>query len=199
MVEHGRATPQEAAEAKAFDLRVYAVTNPLKASQFIDDQVEPRLVRMCEAGVFSQFDPDEVDCSKAIHGAGWKVTTTLDWAETDKAIQMIQEGIAAGLEAGCNCNNAAIVTIEPTTGEIIIYAPNVNPNDPSTEGPVQGRHRPAQRDQPAGFIVQARGLPDLVRRAKQDSHEPALGYQSHRHRAASRSSIRAVATSSPKG
>ncbi|MCA9852023.1 MAG: penicillin-binding protein [Dehalococcoidia bacterium] len=160
MVVHGRATPQEVAEAKAYDLRVYAVTNPIKASAFIDDQVEPRLVRMCKAGLFSQFDPDEVDCLKAVHGAGWRVTTTLDFAETEKAISMIQEAIAAGLENDCACHNAAIVTIEPSSGELIIYAPNVNPEDPSLEGPVQGRidqlneiNQPGSSFKPAVYLT----------------------------------------------
>lgn len=123
MVVHKRATREQAEAAKAEVLMVYASNNPTKASAFIDNQVEPRLVRMCQAKWLPQL-PGTADCEASVHSAGYKVTTTLDWAETDVAQQMIRGFIADGLSKGCECNNASIVTIEPTSGQVIIYAPN---------------------------------------------------------------------------
>lgn len=123
MVVHKRATRTEVEAAKAEVLMVFENKNTIEAAAWIDNQVEPRLIRMCNAGLLPLEEGAE-DCFQSVHGAGYKVTTTLDWAETEVAIAMIDEYIAAGLEAGCECYNAAIVTIEPTTGQIIIYAPN---------------------------------------------------------------------------
>ena len=127
MVVHKRATREQADAAKAEALTVYASSNPTKASAFIDNQIEPRLVRMCQAGWLKQL-PGTADCEASVHSAGYKVTTTLDWAETDLAQQMIRGFILDGLSKGCECHNAAIVTIEPTSGQVIIYAPNGDPS-----------------------------------------------------------------------
>lgn len=126
MVVHHRITQEEADAAKAEDLKVYSQTNPLKASAFIDDQVEPRLVRMCEAGLLP-MSPGAPDCTSSVHSAGWKVTSTLDWGQTDQAEHLIGELINQGLAKGCQCNNAALTTIDPTTGEVVVYAPNRDP------------------------------------------------------------------------
>jgi len=123
MVVHGRATQEEVDAAKAEVIYVYSQTNPLKASAFIDDQVEPRLVRMCEAGQLPK-SPNAPDCTSSVHAAGYKVTSTLDWGQTDTAEQMIRAMINQGLANGCGCYNAALTTIDPTTGEVIVYAPN---------------------------------------------------------------------------
>ncbi len=130
MVEHKRATRAEADAAKAVDLRVYAATNPIKAAAFIDNQVEPRLVRMCEAGRLAK-PKEATDCLTAVHSAGYKVTTTLDWNLTDQATKKIQEWITDGLSKGCQCNNAAIITIDPTNGQVVVYAPNRDPSNTS--------------------------------------------------------------------
>ncbi|GIW13885.1 MAG: hypothetical protein KatS3mg062_1324 [Tepidiforma sp.] len=127
MVRHGRITPEQAAAAKAEEIRVYLGSNPQRAEAFVDNQVEPRLVRMCEAGILPKL-PSAPDCKSSVHMAGYKVTSTLDWELTAKAMEMARGFIAAGLEAGCECYNAAIVTIEPSTGQIIVYAPNRDPS-----------------------------------------------------------------------
>ena len=126
MVEHGRATAEEAAAAKAEEIHVYAASNPLKAESWIDNQVEPRLVRMCKAGLLPK--PKEVDdCENWVHSAGYKVTSTLDYGLTQQAREMSSGWVSAGLAAGCECHNAAVITIEPTTGQIIVYSPNIDP------------------------------------------------------------------------
>ena len=128
MVDHGRITQAEAEEAKLEPLRVYQATNPLKASAFIDNQIEPRLVRMCEAGWLRQI-PGSNDCTDSVHAAGYKVTTTLDWELTAQATQLIQQFVEDGLERGCECHNGSIVTIDPGSGQIMVYAPNRDPSE----------------------------------------------------------------------
>ncbi len=127
MVRHGRITAAQAAAAKAEEVRVYLGSNPQRAEAFVDNQVEPRLVRMCEAGMLPQL-PGAPDCKASVHMAGYKVTSTLDWELTAQAMEMARGFVASGLEAGCECHNAAIVTIEPTTGQVIVYAPNRDPS-----------------------------------------------------------------------
>jgi membrane peptidoglycan carboxypeptidase len=127
MVVHHRATQEEVDAAKAEVVKVFAQTNPLKASAFIDDQIEPRLVRMCEKGLLPKTK-EAPDCTSSVHSAGWKVTTTLDWKQTDAAEQMIRSFINVGLTNGCQCNNGAIATIDPATGQVMVYAPNRDPS-----------------------------------------------------------------------
>ena len=136
MVRHARATEAEAEAAKVQPVLVYQLTNPIKAGAFIDNQVEPRLVRMCEVGILPQIK-GAADCTASVHAAGYKVTTTLDWKETAVAQEMIRGFIDDGLSKGCNCYNAALVTIEPSTGQVIIYAPNRDASytsDPRADG-----------------------------------------------------------------
>jgi len=127
MVRHQRATLEEVEAAKAEELRVYLASNPQRAEAFIDNQVEPRLIRMCEAGLLPKVE-GAPDCKSSVHAAGYRVTSTLDWEATDLALQMARGFIATGLDNGCECNNAAIVTIEPSTGEVVVYAPNRDPS-----------------------------------------------------------------------
>lgn len=127
MVRHGRITPEQAAAAKSEEIHVYLGSNPQRAEAFVDNQVEPRLVRMCEAGILEKL-PAAPDCKSSVHMAGYKVTATLDWQLTEKAMEMARGFIEAGLQAGCDCYNAAIATIEPSTGQVIVYAPNRDPS-----------------------------------------------------------------------
>ena len=72
-----------------------------------------------------------------MHSAGYKVTTTLDWEQTRIAQEMIRDFIETGLANGCECHNAAIATIEPSTAQIIVYAPNRDAtytSDPRADG-----------------------------------------------------------------
>ncbi len=157
MVVHNRATQQEADAAKAEPLVVYPASNDIRASAFIDDQVEPRLVRMCEAGQLPKL-PTATNCETSVHSAGWKVTTTLDYPETQKAQAMINEFIATGLDKGCECNNASIVTIEPSTGQVIVYVPNRDPTlttDPRVAGNIDQAveiNQPGSSFKPAVYL-----------------------------------------------
>lgn len=126
MRENGRATAEEVAAAKAEPLLIWPRTNPIRAAAFIDNQVEPRLVRMCEFGIIPRR-AGSADCASSISSAGYKVTTTLDYRLTEQARSMINDFVTRGIDLRCECYNGAIATIEPSTGQIIIYAENRDP------------------------------------------------------------------------
>ena len=160
MVIHGWITFGEAEAAKSEPLYVFpAATNAAQdASAFIDNQVEPRLVRMCNEGVLPQLDALD-DCESSVHSAGWTVLTTLDWRATQTALEMARGAIETGLENGCECHNAAIVTIEPATGQVIVYAPNRDPSftsDPRVAGNVDQLveiNQPGSSFKPAVYLA----------------------------------------------
>ncbi len=160
MVIHGWITYSEGENAKAETLYVYpvATTAAQDASAFIDNQVEPRLVRMCEAGLLPRLE-NVPDCLTSVHSAGWTVRTTLDWDATQAALSMARAAIERGLEAGCECHNAAIVTIEPDTGELLVYAPNRDPSftaDPRVSGNVDQLveiNQPGSAFKPAVYLA----------------------------------------------
>jgi membrane peptidoglycan carboxypeptidase len=158
MVSHKWITRAEAEAAKAEPLLVYPVASPLKAAAWIDNQVQPRLVRMCQAGMLTRL-PGSQDCFDSVHSAGYRVTTTLDWGLTQEATAIMQQYIAAGLEAGCQCHNAAVVTIDPVSGQIIVYAPNVDPTnktDPFVSGDIDQLteiNQPGSSFKPAVYLA----------------------------------------------
>ncbi len=160
MVVHGWINYSEGEDAKAETLYVFpaATTAAQDASAFIDNQVEPRLVRMCEAGLLPKLE-NVPDCLTSVHSAGWTVRTTLDWDATREALSMAREAIERGLEAGCECHNAAIVTIEPETGELLVYAPNRDPSvtaDPRVAGNVDQLveiNQPGSAFKPAVYLA----------------------------------------------
>ncbi len=125
MLQHGRASAEDVDAALAEPVHVYPARNSILAPAWIDDQVEPRLVRMCEAGQLP-LAPGTKDCNESVHVAAYKVTTTLGWAETTQAQFLMQTAIQSGLAAGCECHNAAIATIDPPTGQIVVYAPTID-------------------------------------------------------------------------
>jgi membrane peptidoglycan carboxypeptidase len=158
MVAHRRATPEEVAAAKAEEIKVFQISNPIKAAAWIDNQVQPRLQRMCEFGVLPKLE-GATDCADSVSSAGYHVTTTLDWQQTDDAMEMIRGFIATGLDNGCECNNGAIATIEPSTGQIIIYAPNRDPSytsDPRVAGNIDQLveiNQPGSSFKPAVYLT----------------------------------------------
>jgi peptidoglycan glycosyltransferase len=158
MVDHGHATREEADAALAEDVRVFPRGEDNQANAWIDNQVEPRLVRMCEAGILPKI-PGAENCVESVHSAGYKVTSTLDWVETQRAVGMMREFIAGGLESGCDCHNAAIATIDPGSGQVIVYAPNIDPtlvSDPRVAGNIDQLteiNQPGSSFKPAVYLA----------------------------------------------
>ncbi|HKS91563.1 MAG TPA: transglycosylase domain-containing protein, partial [Tepidiformaceae bacterium] len=138
MVTHKDITQAQADQAKAEVLKVYQASNVIKTSAFIDDQVEPYLVRMCQAGELPKL-PDVSDCTQSVHSAGWSVTTTLDYNKTQQTEAMMRQFLAQGQADNCNCYDSSVVTIDPTTGQVLVYAPNADPTnttDPRVAGDI---------------------------------------------------------------
>ncbi len=160
MVTHGWISALEGENAKAETLFVYpaATTAAQDASAFIDNQVAPRLVRMCEAGLLPKLE-NVSDCLTSVQSAGWTVRTTLDWDATQDALELARTAIERGLEAGCECHNAAIVTIDPESGELVVYAPNRDPSftaDPRVAGNVDQLveiNQPGSAFKPAVYLA----------------------------------------------
>src|SRR5690606_23907913 len=70
MAEHGWITAEEAAAAIDETVYVHSDANENKAAAFIDDQVAPRLVRMCQAGLLPMIEGAR-DCVQSVHSAGY--------------------------------------------------------------------------------------------------------------------------------
>ena len=140
MVEHGWINSREADIAKREVIYIYKESRskdqPLVS--FVDNLVEPRLVRMCERDELPMLEGFD-DCTSSVHSAGWRVETTLDYKATQMGFKIVNEMIAQGLKENCECYNAALVTIEPETGQVLVYIPNREPSnnvDPRVAGDI---------------------------------------------------------------
>src|SRR5690606_35199333 len=154
MAEHGWITAEEAAAAIDETVYVHSDANENKAAAFIDDQVAPRLVRMCQAGLLPMIEGAR-DCVQSVHSAGYRVTTTLDWALNQQALAYVNQFVNQGQEAGCDCHNGSVVSIEPSTGQVIVYVPNRDQtwvSDPRVAGNIDQAaeiHQPGSSFKPA--------------------------------------------------
>lgn len=130
MVEHEHISAAEAADARDEAIKIHpsSGSDEQRASAFLANQVEPRLVRMCESGELPLM-PGAENCATSVASGGWSVRTTLDWERNEEARALLIDYIERGLERGCDCHNAAIVTIEPDTGEITTYVPNIDQSE----------------------------------------------------------------------
>lgn len=158
MAAHGHITPAQAEEAKAEQVLISARAADARSQAFIDNQVEPRLVRMCQAGVLPLLDGAD-DCIESVHQAGYKVTSSLNWQMTQEASSLLNQYITAGLAAGCGCHNGSIVTIEPASGQVVVYVPNIDPtwtSDPRVAGNIDQAadvHQPGSSFKPAVYLT----------------------------------------------
>ncbi len=163
MVQHHRVSAEEAQAASGEVLHVYPASNELLAPAWIDDQVEPRLVRMCEAGLLPRT-PGTSNCSDSVHSGAYRVTSSLDLAETARATELAKQFIADGLKAGCDCHDAAIATIDPASGEVRVYVPTVdqtNTSDRRVAGDIDELteiNQPGSSFKPAVYLAWMDGL-----------------------------------------
>ena len=104
MVENSYITVSEADAAKAEPIVVKQVSTSLYAAHFTF-RVREQLIR--ELG------------EKAAYRGGYTVFTTLDWNMQQLAEKEVRDHVD-GLK-GYNVNNAALITLDPTTGEILAY------------------------------------------------------------------------------
>src|SRR5438067_1462527 len=104
MVDNGYATAAEADAAKAEEIVVKPVTTSLYAPHFTF-RVREQLVQVLG--------------EKAAYRGGYDVYTSLDWNMQPLAEKEVRQHVDA--LKGNNVNNAALITMDPTTGEILAY------------------------------------------------------------------------------
>jgi membrane peptidoglycan carboxypeptidase len=104
MVDSDYITVSDAEVAKAEPIVVKAATTSLYAAHFTF-RVREQLIR--ELG------------ERAAYRGGYTVFTTLDWTMQQLAEKEVRDHVD-GLK-GFNVNNAALITMDPTTGEILAY------------------------------------------------------------------------------
>ncbi|HEV8535789.1 MAG TPA: transglycosylase domain-containing protein [Candidatus Limnocylindria bacterium] len=104
MVENNYATEAEAAAANGEAIAVKPATTSLYAPHFTF-RVREQLVQVLG--------------EKAAYRGGYDVYTTLDWNMQQLAEKEVREHVD-GLK-GFNVNNAALITMDPTTGEVLAY------------------------------------------------------------------------------
>jgi len=104
MVETDYITVSQAEAAKAEPIVVKQVSTSLYAAHFTF-RVREQLIR--EMG------------EKAAYRGGYEVFTTLDWNMQQLAEKEVREHVDS--LKGFNVNNAALITMDPTTGEILAY------------------------------------------------------------------------------
>ncbi|MDE3111922.1 MAG: penicillin-binding protein [Chloroflexota bacterium] len=119
MVDNGYVTAAQAAAAKQEPIKVQPVATPIAAPWFVY-KVRDQLVSLYgERGTYE---------------GGYTVYSSLDWNMQDLATQELQSHVK-GLNY-TNMHNGALITMDPTTGEILAYVGSVDYGDHSPQ--VQG-------------------------------------------------------------
>ncbi len=119
MVENGYVTEEQASAAKQEPIKVSPASTPIAAPHFVFR------VREQLAALFGE---------RATYRGGYRVYSSLDWNMQQLAEKEVKEHVA-GLKFA-NVNNASMITMDPTTGEILAYVGSVDYNDHSPK--VQG-------------------------------------------------------------
>ncbi|MDO8506507.1 MAG: transglycosylase domain-containing protein, partial [Candidatus Limnocylindria bacterium] len=104
MVDNGYITQAEADTAKAEPIKVEPASTSLYAPHFTF-RVREQIIR--ELG------------EKAAYQGGYTILTSLDWNMQQLAEKEVRDHVD-GLK-GANVNNAALITLDPTTGEVLAY------------------------------------------------------------------------------
>ncbi|MDX1991681.1 MAG: transglycosylase domain-containing protein [bacterium] len=134
MVNQGYLTQAEAAAAKADALQLAAAPFPIQAPHFV-------------MAVWQQLERDYGD---ALYTRGLEVVTTvdLDWQNT--AQEIVQRQLEAinhptpGSRAPANANNAAVVAIDPYTGQVLTMLGSPDYFDEAIDGAVNAALAPRQ-------------------------------------------------------
>ena len=82
---------------------------------------------------------------KQVEEGGMKVHTTLDWDKQQAAEEAVKKGVAANV-AKYKATNAALVAIDPKTGQILAMVGSRDYFDKTIDGNVNVAIRPASRD-----------------------------------------------------
>ncbi len=117
MTEHGYITAPEAEAAKSAPLRFASQQFDIQAPHFVlyvRDQVEA----LCQRGRIP-LPGDVQDCADLLTTGGLRITTTLDLDLQRQAEEILRADVAS-FEEQTGAHNAALVTIDPRTGEILV-------------------------------------------------------------------------------
>jgi len=104
MVDNGYVTEAEAAAAKNEQIKVQPASTSLYAPHFTFRAREQLVQELGE---------------KNAYNGGYTVLTTLDWNMQQLAEKEVKDHVDA--LHGNNVNNAALITLDPTTGEVLAY------------------------------------------------------------------------------
>ena len=114
MLENGHITQAEADAAKAERVEVKQIATPILAPHFTF-RVREQLAQLLG--------------QKAAYQGGYRVYTSLDWNMQLLAEKEVRDHVAS-LKGG-NVNNASLITMDPTTGEILAYVGSIDYYDTS--------------------------------------------------------------------
>ena len=135
MVEHGFITPQEATRAwKAYDGKTpqEALHRPLADFKY------PHFVLMVREELEATYGPE------VVAKGGLRVYTTLDPSLQDAAEQAVKDGIASLKKHKANAGNAALVALEPTSGEVLALVGSADFNNDTIDGQINMAITPRQ-------------------------------------------------------
>ncbi len=122
MVKEDYLTPEEAEAAKKEELKFAEIKQTIKA---------PHFVLYVEEYLFREYGKDFLE------QGGYRVYTTLDWEFQQAAEKAVEEGV--GINKGKRAYNAALVAIDPKTGEILSMVGSADWfGDPYPEGCASG-------------------------------------------------------------
>lgn len=123
-------TVEDIEAARTEPLNFVDTTFDIQAPHFVL-YVKDQVTKMCEARIFSP--PDGMPCDQVVEQGGLKITTTIDLGLNALGQQIIEEELSAN-EATTGGHNAALVLIQPSTGEILAYVGSRNFNNVEIEG-----------------------------------------------------------------
>lgn len=140
MVHNEYITQQEADEAKAAPLTFADQRFPIRAPHFVD-YVRQLLER--------RYGPD------AVYNSGWTIQTTVDLDLQQIAERDARRRIAE-IQGTMNAKNSAIVSIRPSTGEVLAMLGSVDYWDDSIQGKVNvaaSRRMPGSSVKPFNYVA----------------------------------------------
>jgi membrane peptidoglycan carboxypeptidase len=138
MVEEGYITREDANRASQEPIVFVRQEFPIKAGHFVN-YVRDRLLEMCEAGMIER--KADQTCNDLIFRGGLEVQTTLDLNLQARAEGILKQAFldrygGVTMEQACQCHNGSIVSIEPSTGEILVYVGSRDFFDQTIDGEV---------------------------------------------------------------
>lgn len=116
MVKHGFLDEVTAGWAKMEPMEYVQQKFEIRAPHFVF-YVRDTFLKMCEKGIIPKVK--NKDCQGTFYRSGLKITTSLNLDLQNKAEEIVEQWVSR-YEAETNGHNAALVSIDPKTGQIIV-------------------------------------------------------------------------------